>query len=239
MIDYRYSKSASEVAEQLTHHIRGLYDASEHRPFSIAISGGSTVGSLLELWREQPQLIRGMELLICWVDERMVSVESEMSNFGNAYRAFFGTGEAGVEVCPISYSPAVPTEESAARYEARLRQQLSASGAEWLDLVILGMGDDGHTSSLFPGVVYPDDGRLYVEATHPSDGTERVALSYAGIAKASNVVLHLLGDGKREMLGCVLQEAKGEASLPAALALQVAPQPVVVFSDIELRGSRD
>lgn len=234
MIEYRYNDTKASVARDVSAYIREQYDQCDHRPFTLAISGGSTVSSLFEAWKADPSLLRGMELSVFWVDERMVPIDSDMSNFGNAYREFFGTGSAGCNVFPIPYRSNMSTKEISADYEDYVKGVMALQESEWYDLVILGMGGDGHTSSLFPGDKIDNDGRLYIDATHPTDGTQRVALSYEGIAKASNVAIHVLGEDKREMLHRVLDEANATAVLPTALAIQaVSPRSVKIFTDIK------
>jgi 6-phosphogluconolactonase len=133
---------------------------------TVALSGGSTPKAMGHLLAEPGfrERIPWDRVHIFWGDERWVPRDSTSSNAGEAKRTFLdlvGLPEANVH--PFETMDMTP-EESAMRYESVIRSVLSGNPPAF-DLILLGMGDDGHTASLFPGT----------EAVHE---TERLVLSH-------------------------------------------------------------
>ncbi len=124
--------------------------------FTIALSGGSTPKALHELLAKSPYAdqIPWLQLHIFWGDERYVPLDDPQSNAGMAYDTLLGhvyTPEPQIHVWRTDLDP----EAAAADYDRILHDYFGDTGASTLeptfDLVLLGMGDDGHTLSLFPG----------------------------------------------------------------------------------------
>ncbi len=119
--------------------------------FTIALSGGSTPKALHELLAKAPYVeqIPWAQLHVFWGDERYVPIDDEQSNAGMAYDTLLGhvyTPEEQIHVWKTELEPA----EAAADYDRVLHDYFGETGPTF-DLVLLGMGDDGHTLSLFPG----------------------------------------------------------------------------------------
>ncbi len=236
-IHYIYRQDAKTLAAALAGRITELYEASAARPFVIALSGGSTPRALFDYWREYPALLTGRDYRFWWVDERMVPETSSDSNYGNALRACFGPmGYDLSRLYPIPYDEESSVADAVARYNDRLEGFMTEyRRTAPFDLVILGVGEDGHTSSLFPNQPFFDIPALYLRSVHPTNGVERVALSYAGIARSPKVIFHVTGQGKRERLAEVIalaERSDTEAQrLPAAYAMRLTPQPEI-YTDI-------
>ncbi|HEX2254601.1 MAG TPA: 6-phosphogluconolactonase [Thermoanaerobaculia bacterium] len=116
-------------------------------------------------------------------------------------------------------------EEAAAAYE---RELVAALGeAPRFDLVLLGLGGDGHTASLFPGDVAGEDrvppGRLVAAATAPVVPRQRVTLTYRALAAARSVLFLVEGAGKAAMVARVLS---GDLALPATRVRPAAGEPL-------------
>ncbi len=189
----------------------------------IAISGGSTPRSVFALWaspdhpyREQTPWHR---LELYWVDERCVPPTHPDSNFRM-------TTEALLSKVPIDPSRVfrmegeLDPEAAAARYESAIRNNLRLEGAELprFDLVHLGMGDDGHTASLFPHTDAINQlGRLVVANHVPQKEAWRVTLTWPVINNAAEVFFLVEGAAKAQPLHDVLLGAFDPDLLPSQL----------------------
>lgn len=234
--DIYVGASPEEVAALITGKIVSL-SRSFKRPIHVALSGGSTPDTLFAYWRKRPKgEFKNLGVHFWWVDERLVPVESAESNFGNAYRHFFAPEEYPSELLhPILYRPERSSDEAARAYDDEVRADMSGRGAAVpFDLVILGVGDDGHTSSLFPGQNLFERREYYISSVNPYNGILRVALSYSGILSVSEVLFHVLGEKKRDILTRVTNPRdEADATLPAAFVMKRAGR-VSVFTDIAL-----
>lgn len=218
-------ETRSDVARLITERILSVAD-SHDRPIHVALSGGSTPQSLFEYWLERPDELIRRRIHFWWVDERMVPMAESESNYGNAYRTFFGVANYPRELLhPIEYVEGLTTAEAAERYGVALEQSRAAEARQHaLDVVVLGMGDDGHTSSLFPGQDLYRVGQRYIASVNPYNGVERVALSYQGALESPLVLFHVLGSAKRPMLERVLRpQTPEDRMLPAAYVMEQAP----------------
>jgi len=165
--------------------------------FFVALSGGS-IPSLLA----QPLLARSSRANFAkWhvflADERMVAEESAESNMGTWKRMLLG--EAGVPPTQLySVDPSLPLPEAAQAYERQLRATLGATPR--LDAVVLGVGADGHTASLFPGHALLDEEDAWVAslADAPKPPAGRLTLTRRTLAHAALVLFVACGGEKAE-----------------------------------------
>jgi 6-phosphogluconolactonase len=192
-------RSEDAVAMRAAEMTRDL--ATGHR-FSLALSGGSTP----KLFHRALAWLKDIawdRIDVFYSDERAVPPDHEHSNHrmaketlldrvpipaGNVHRILADDGD---------------TVRAAAAYERELLR--FTEGA--CDLVMLGMGADGHTASLFPGRE-PEDDHLVVAATAPPESPieRRVTFSYLALERARNVIVMVTGAGKAERLAEVLGE---------------------------------
>lgn len=223
---------------------------------NVAFSGGRTAELLFaELAGAKHQTLPWARLGIFWADERWVPYESLDSNFGNAWRALLGRpGRSAAALHPmlglaLPGSPAA-IPHPAARIEAAAWSEALASAADYsrlllaelphpadgipiFDLVLLGMGADGHTASLFP------EGELATPAApcsatrHPATGAMRLTLTPAVLNHARQVVFLVTGADK----AAALQAVANRADLPAA---NIAPisSPAAWYLDAAAKGQR-
>ena len=105
---------------------------------------------------------------------------------------------------------------AAADYEQTIRQALFAD-VPVFDLILLGMGDDGHTASLFPGEALQEDTRLVVADWAPHLGAHRITFTLPLINRAAAVAFLVEGAHKAKMVQRILQPGPGEEPLPASL----------------------
>lgn len=165
--------------------------------FYVALSGGSTPKAIFNLLTKDPfsSYIDWKKVHLFWSDERSVPPTDQESNFHMAM-------EAGFSKVPIPpeqihrMQAEKNIEESALSYENLLRSLFKNSG---FDYVMLGMGDDGHTASLFPETKGLTVQNRWVIANYiPQKNTFRMTLTFDCINRSSHIVLYVLGKNKKE-----------------------------------------
>ena len=193
----------------------------------VALSGGSTPKQMGAILAREPYRSRVPwdRVHVFWGDERWVPLSSPESNAGEAKRGF-------LDLVPIPIANVHPWEtdanspqEAAAAYESLLRQTFNeVNGAPQFDLVLLGMGDDGHTASLFPNTAaLAETQSLAVANFVPKMGDARLTLT-APMLKAGREILFLVGGpGKADTLEAVLEGPDLPASFPAQLIRPTLP----------------
>jgi 6-phosphogluconolactonase len=176
---------------------------------AVALSGGSTpkaMGSLLAK-PEFSSRVPWDQVNVFWGDERWVPLYSLESNAGEALRVFLNrVGAPEERVHPFATEDVTP-DESAAAYEALIKSSVLSgeSGIPVFDLILLGMGDDGHTASLFPGTsAVREAERLVVAHNVPKLNATRLTFTPPLINAARSVVFLAAGAGKAERLAEVL-----------------------------------
>ncbi|HEX8502200.1 MAG TPA: 6-phosphogluconolactonase [Pyrinomonadaceae bacterium] len=188
--------------------------------FSVALAGGSTPRRVYELLagEEFGGAVEWQSVHVFFGDERMVPPDHADSNYRMA-------SEALLSRVPVPAENVHRVEglgdaaASASEYESEMRG-LFGEDAEWprLDLVLLGMGDDGHTASLFPGTAALDERRAWVAANRvESLGAWRVTLTAPAINAARHVLFLVHGAGKAARLREVLKGGRDPARLPSQL----------------------
>ena len=183
--------------------------------FTLALSGGSTPrAAYSRLATGDWQLATGDWRLvhILWGDERCVPPDDLRSNYRMAKEALLDRVPIPADQIHRIRGEEDP-EKAAAEYERELRALL---GSEGLDLVLLGLGEDGHTASLFPGQAAVHETTRWVVAVPAPDGTMwRVTLTPAVLNAARNVTFVVSGAGKAQRLEQVLQGPFTPDILPA------------------------
>lgn len=187
-------KTPSELLSDRIIHLLNSKD-SKTKNLNLAISGGSSPDTLFSLWSDKySKLIDWNRVNIFWVDERCVPPTSAESNYGRAYLGFIkdlNIPSANIFRIRGEIDPIVASNE----YEKLILSKFENSSG--FDLVILGVGDDGHTSSVFPGQneLFRSD-RFYKTSENPYNGQNRVALTLSGILKSGEIAFYLNGPSK-------------------------------------------
>ncbi len=181
--------------------------------FAVALSGGSTPNAIFKEI-SQPAYIHALDwskVLCFWSDERSVSPDQTESNY-------FQAMQAGISTLPllpenIFRMPAEKNiEESALAYEELIRQKIPSLR---FDLIMLGMGEDGHTASLFPrtlGIQAKD--RLVIANYVPQKQTWRMSLTYDCILMAKTICIYVIGASKASTVAKVLLSSYDPDNLP-------------------------
>lgn len=189
----------------------------------IAISGGSTPQGMFRLLADPAQpfaaTIPWQQIQLFWVDERCVPPNHPESNYGVVRELLLS--KAGIpEANVFRMEGELDPEEAASRYESTLRNTLKLEGAESpaFDLIMLGMGPDGHTASLFPETQAINElGRLVVANHVPQKDTWRITLSWPVINQGKEVVFEIAGKDKAGVLRAVLTGPRNPDHLPSQL----------------------
>lgn len=176
--------------------------------FSVALSGGSTPQKVYRRLTTPPYStqIDWSKVHLFWSDERSVSPEDPQSNYHMAMSA--GFSKMPIPTQQIHRMRAEDhIEQNALAYEQTLREVLGASP---LDLILLGMGEDGHTASLFPGTEGLSVTNRWVIAHFvPQLTTWRMSFTFPCIHSAAHVAIYVLGASKQNILKEVLTTDRG------------------------------
>lgn len=193
------------------------------RRFAICLTGGSSPEGLYALLASEPyrEALPWKHIHLFWGDDRYVPHDDKLSNFGAARRLLLDHVPVPPRnIHPISTSAGSP-EEAARQYDLELRRFY---GADWLDparplfdVVLMGVGGDGHTASLFPGqATLEEKDRLAVGV--PEAGlapfVPRVTLTFPALGATREMLFLVEGEGKRE----IMAKALAGADLPATRA---------------------
>jgi len=174
--------------------------------FTVVLSGGSTPKKLHALLAASPykEQIDWSRLHIFWGDERAVSFEDERNNARMAYDTLLNdvpVNPAHIHVMRTDMDP----EASAAEYERLLRRYFDETGPTF-DLVLLGMGDDGHTLSLFPGTPVIYEETKWVTAYYlKAQNMFRITLTAPLVNRACRIAFLATGAGKAVALREVME----------------------------------
>lgn len=194
---------------------------------SLAVSGGSTPQRFMQALSRQA--LDWERVTVTLVDERWVPESHPRSNAALVRANLLRGAAAGARLLPLfldlpEAGDAVPA----------LTVALAALPLP-LDVAVLGMGQDGHTASFFPGgdaleAALDPGGAAPVLPMHaPAAGEPRITLTLPVLLAARNLYLHIEGRGKWQVLQQALSNAPGEAALPVARVLQSARAPVPTY----------
>ena len=225
-VEYRVYDGADALSRAAAEHFLETAQAAvkARGKARIAISGGSTPKRTFALLANPAEaFLKGMpweQIELDWVDERCVPPDHPDSN----YRM---TREAMLDKVPLKPEQVFRIEgelepdAAAARYESTIRAQFRLEGAQVprFDVLALGMGDDGHTASLFPHTAALHElGRIAV-ANHVPQQKEswRVTLTQPVIVEASEIFFLIGGKDKADPLHRVLQGPYDPETLPSQL----------------------
>lgn len=189
--------------------------------FSVALSGGSTPKGMYTLLASDAykDKIEWAKVHLFWGDERSVPPTDSQSNYRMANESMISKISIPTENVHRMHAEAQDIESAAKAYEASLKRVLNfTSGQPCFDLILLGMGDDGHTASLFPGTkALAEKDRIVVVNWVEKFGTNRMTFTAPAINNARNVVFMAAGESKRQPLKEVLTGARNPELYPSQL----------------------
>ena len=189
---------------------------SEQGRFLVALNGGATPKYLLELLASTPDKIDWMRAHVFWGDERLIPVDDPESNYGMAKRILLSRVAIPADNIHRINTDLTPAE-TVADYSLTLKR-FASPPLTWprFDLVLLGMGDDGHTASLFPNSpVNEVEPVIAVIADYQGRPANRITLTPLVFNSAREVLFLVSGASKAEALKHVLK-GDSEVQFPAA-----------------------
>jgi 6-phosphogluconolactonase len=214
---YRDLEDLSQNAAQI------LVEAAQsaikaHGGFSLVLSGGSTPRRLYELLAELPyrNQMPWKNTHIFWGDERCVPADDERNNAHMARQILLDQVPIPDEqIHPIA-STLTPLK-AAENYQDTLKEYFSSNSAAF-DLVLLGLGENGHTASLFPGTAVLDEKRYWVSEVYVANlRMWRVTLTTPILNQARKIIFLVSGAGKAWVLDQVINGPRRPKQLPAQI----------------------
>jgi 6-phosphogluconolactonase len=188
--------------------------------FTIALTGGSSPKKLYQLLTQPPYKdeLFWKDTYVFWGDERFVPQEDDRYNAKMAYETLLNhIPVPRDQIYPMPYSTVIPPEEVARQYENLLRNHFNTSAPQF-DLILLGMGDDGHTASLFPRTPVLDEKERWVrDVYHTGQQMYRITLTAPLINQAKKIAFLLFGENKAQVLQNILEGGYQPQQLPTQL----------------------
>jgi len=215
---------ALALAEAIADHLNEGIEA--RGVASLAVSGGSTPGKFFGALGKRKD-VDWSKVFVTLVDERWVPETADRSNAGLVNERMLQGPAAVARFIPLYSGGAEPDSAAIARTNALLQTVPMP-----FDAVVLGMGNDGHTASFFPGGDTLDEAltgegpALAIRA--PGAGEPRVTLALSRLLDASGVYLHIEGEEKERVLEQALGEGPVEA-MPIRAVLRQTQTPLTVF----------
>ncbi len=209
--------SKKQTARSFSEYLANLI--AKNNILHIALSGGSTPKEVFkELAIHFKNEIDWSKVQFYWGDERCVPPDDEESNYKMANEYLFSKLEFPLGNIHRIKGENEPAEE-AARYADLLEKNLPNVGMQpQFDLVILGLGDDGHTASIFPNQINLWNSKAFCEvAAHPESGQKRVTLTGKIINNAKEVVFLVTGENKAQKVFEIIERKGNHTAYPAAL----------------------
>ncbi|MCZ6794660.1 MAG: 6-phosphogluconolactonase [Planctomycetota bacterium] len=227
----RIFASSRELARSAAETLRRrVSDAKrEGRRASVALAGGSTPKTLYELLaRAYTDRIDWEAVEVFFGDERCVPPDDPDSNFHMAHEEWLSRGRIPPDQVHRMPADEEDLEAAAMQYEEILRSRLPSSddGFPILDLVWLGLGDDGHTASLFPGTAALEERSACVVAHEVPDIGWRMTLTYPVLDNARCVQFLVAGEAKSQLATQAIEESRllQEEDIVAMPAARVRPK---------------
>ena len=231
MTSYRLELASDpqDLARRASEHIATAIDLAldQRDRAQIALSGGTTPSrAYLQLGQQRLPWDRVDVFL---GDERWVSADDQSSNARMLRSTLLKAGEPGSAACfhPVP-TVELPSPESSADAFAELITKICRGQPPVFDMMLLGLGDDGHTASLFPGTDAPGVCDRWTTIGR-GKGLERITLTAPVLSAAQKVVFLVSGENKREALRRLLDPAESAQRSPCKL---VQPETeIIVLTD--------
>jgi 6-phosphogluconolactonase len=229
MTTYRIerAKDPQDLARRAAEHIATAIDLAldQRDRAQIALSGGTTPARAYELLGQEHLPWDRVDVLLG--DERWVAADDASSNALMLHNTLLKPGQPGARACfhPVPTVELASAEASAEAF-AELVSRLCSGAPPVFDLMLLGLGDDGHTASLFPGTEAPLVRDRWTTIGR-GKGLDRITLTAPVLSAARQVVFLVSGEGKRQALSRLLDPAESPDRTPAKL-VQPGSEIIVV-----------
>jgi 6-phosphogluconolactonase len=206
---------SAEFAKRISREIAATPDK---RFYSIALSGGTTPRAVFSFIAEHyADSINWAKMLVFWGDERCVPPDHDESNYKMAFESLLGfTTLPDLNIFRIQ-GENDPLDESKNYSEIVNKLLQHKNGIPRFDLFMLGLGEDGHTASIFPdqiNLVHSE--KLFETSRHPVSGQNRITATAKLINNSKQVIFLVTGKGKAGIAAQVIEKKKGSERLPAS-----------------------
>lgn len=217
-----------ELRTLLTQSFEDAVREAGTRRFSCALSGGGT--ALVFLGALRHARVDWSRVTLFWTDERAISADDRETNYGIAERMLLSPLGARAPRA-IRMPTELPLSEAALKYDRDLAMELNGGG---LDLVLLGVGEDGHVNSFFPGhrALMPDQRRAVAIEDAPRPPSRRLSMTLQFVLQTRQIWVIATGPRKLPVLQMAL--SRTQRSTPLDLLVQQA-KDLTVFTDQALR----
>ena len=222
-IENRIFESAETLAHSAAEWLCGLAQASD-RTFAVSLSGGSTPRRLYECLAA-PEIASRFPWSRAhwfWGDERFVPHDDRDSNYRMARDAFLSRVPVPKDNIHAVQTEGLSPDQAAAAYEATLKRYYGAdtlaADRPLFDVTLLGIGEDGHTASLFPGQPALQETRRWAVAVIGAKAEARITLTYPMLDSSREVAFVATGEEKR---GVIERAQAGDRTMPAAMVRPV------------------
>jgi 6-phosphogluconolactonase len=215
--DLHIFKTPEELADRFSDRLMEQVKQHAGVKFHLAISGGKTPNLLFDaLASKYSSSPDWQKVHFWWVDERMVQPTDPESNFGIAEKLLFSKISIPERNIHRIKGENLP-EAEALSYSTLIGKNLPGqNGWPGFDLILLGMGDDGHTASIFPNQMkLLSSEQICESATHPTSGQKRVTLTGKAIANSSLIAFLVTGEGKAYRVNEIFLNKPEAHNLPA------------------------
>jgi len=211
--------SIEDVVKAFSTMIKDLIGKiSDENNFSIALSGGNTPGILFDYLAENNrENINWGKVSFYWGDERCVPLDHPDSNYGMAYQNLIKHIDIPIENIHRIKGENDPFTE-AIRYSKEIKKNLrEQNGFPRFDLIILGLGEDGHTASIFPDQMkILNSNNICEVAVHPRSKQKRITLTGRVINNAVHISFLVTGESKAAIVSEILNKNVNSKKYPAA-----------------------
>ena len=187
-------------------------------PFTIAISGGNTPGLLFSILGDQfAGSVAWRKVHFFWVDERCVPPEDHESNFGMTNEVLFCKIDIPHENIHRIKGEDDPVKEAERYSRVIIDFTVQRGGLPFFNVILLGLGEDGHTASVFPGnEKLFMTGKTCTDVVHPSTGLKRITITGRVINNAANIIFLVTGKNKAGIVNKIIGPGDNNKQFPAS-----------------------
>jgi 6-phosphogluconolactonase len=212
---------------------QSIAEISGNRLFYLALSGGTTPREIFRFLSENyREKIEWPKVMIFWGDERCVSPLSDESNYRMAYETLIK--KIDIPAGNIFRIEAEKDPEKEAERYSTLVEDLLPHEMDLprFDLILLGLGEDGHTASIFPGNIrlYNSE-KLFEVSRHLATGQKRITATGRLINNARRVCFLVTGENKAEKVAQIIEKKPGWQDLPASMVNPLAGDLIWLLDD--------
>jgi 6-phosphogluconolactonase len=211
------SKTSDDLANAFAKQLVNWVKESAGKPFHMALSGGKTPSLLFSILAEKyNDTALWKDVHFWWGDERMVPPKDAESNFGVVNNLLFE--KIGINQDHIHrIKGESEVEKETVNYGIEIKRNIpDSNGWPTFDLIILGLGDDGHTASIFPGKRQLLQSDLITAiALHPQTGQQRITLTGKVLNNAKKVAFLVSGSSKSRIFNEIIHDSPAASRYPA------------------------